>query len=134
MPALSKNASNVIRTSGAFKDPVRKQDLLDKIMARDFSGDINDLAVNRDLRIERVHPHVIKLTFGVSGRSFELGIRKPRGPRPIKVTQSKRVNKPTELHVEKQPETQNYEEPANDQAERQAPRRKRAVGESHASH
>lgn len=134
MPATNQNVP--AHTSGAFKDPVRKQDLLDKMMSHDFTGDIRDLAYNRDLRMERVKPNVIKLTFGTSGRSFELNVRKPRGPRPItvKANAGKRINRPAPMEVTNQPETQNHEEPANQNEERQAPRRKRAVGESRSNH
>ncbi len=78
MPKVA--AQTVVRTSGAFKDPTTKYNLLDRIMAQDFSGDIRDLAINRDLKIERSRPNVLKLRFGVSGKEFELSVRKPRGP------------------------------------------------------
>lgn len=69
-------SSNIIH--GAFRDPKTKEDLLDRMMRRDFSGDLADLAENRNLQMERIRPHVIRLTFGASGKTFDLTVHKPR--------------------------------------------------------
>lgn len=72
-----QSTGNTVRV-GAIKDPTTKANFLDKIMQRDFTGDLADLAVNRDLRIARVKANSITLTFGDSGQQFELTVRKPR--------------------------------------------------------
>lgn len=85
-------ADNVIR--GAFKDPKTKADLIDRMMSRDFTGDLADLAVDRDLKLQRIKPHVMRLKFGHSGEEFDLTIHKTRPPRtaksqPIKIAAAK---------------------------------------------
>lgn len=65
-------------TQGAFRDPKTKEDLLDRMMRRDFSGDLADLAEGRNLQMERIRPHVIRLKFGATGKTFDLTVHKPR--------------------------------------------------------
>lgn len=65
-------------TAGARKDPTTKANLLDRMMSFDFSGDLRDLAVGRDLRMERIRANAVRLKFGNSGSSFDLTIHKPR--------------------------------------------------------
>jgi len=75
---------------GAYKDPTTKYDLLDKMMSRDFDGDIASLAVDRKLRYERTRPNVLKLEFGHSGRTFEIVVRKPRTEEALAAFRAKR--------------------------------------------
>lgn len=71
-------ADNVVR--GAFKDPQTKADLLDRMMRRDFTGDLADLAVDRNLRMEKIRPHRMRLHFGHSGKEYDLTVHKVRPP------------------------------------------------------
>lgn len=64
--------------SGVRHDPKTKEDLLNRMMSRDFSGDISDLAVGRGLQMERIRPNAIRLKFSDSGQTFDLTIHKPR--------------------------------------------------------
>lgn len=80
-------------TNSVRKDPTTKQNFLDRMMSRDFSGDLADLAVNRDLRYERVKPNVISLRFGDSGQTFEMVIRKPRSPEALAAMRAKAAGK-----------------------------------------
>ena len=75
---------------GAYKDPTTKYDLIDKMMSRDFDGDIASLAVDRKLRYERTRPNVLKLEFGHSGRTFEIVVRKPRTEEALAAFRAKR--------------------------------------------
>ncbi len=77
--------TNVVRTHGAFKDPKTKADFIDRMMSREFSGDLKDLAVNNDLKYKRIRPNALALQFGASQQTFELVIRKPRGPKEVVV-------------------------------------------------
>lgn len=60
------------------KDPESKADLINKIMARDFSGNLEDLAANKDLEIVRIAPNAVRLRFGTSGKQFDLIVKMPR--------------------------------------------------------
>lgn len=80
-------------TNNVRKDPTTKANLLDKMMSRDFSGDLADLAVNRDLRYERIRPNVIALKFGDSGNTFEMVVRKPRTPEALAAMRAKAAGK-----------------------------------------
>lgn len=71
--------NNVVR--GAFKDPKTKADVIDRMMSRDFSGDLADLAVDRNLKLLRIKPHVMRMKFGHSGEQFDLTIHKTRPPK-----------------------------------------------------
>ena len=70
--------TQAMQTRGAFRDPKTKADLLDRMMMRDFTGDIMDLAEGRNLRLVRVKPHVLRLIFLTSGEQFDLTVHKPR--------------------------------------------------------
>lgn len=59
------------------REPKTKADLLNKMVAQDFSGDIRDLAPARDLKISRLRPNALRLTFP-SGSTFDLVVHKPR--------------------------------------------------------
>lgn len=73
---------------GAFHDPKTKEDLLDRMMRRDFTGDLADLAEDRNLRMERVRPHIIRLHFGASGKTYDLTVHKPRPEGGVKSTRA----------------------------------------------
>lgn len=70
--------SNVIVKRGAFKDPQSKRELMDRMNSREFTGDLADLAVDRDLKMTRIRPHVMRLKFGHSGKEYDLTVHKPR--------------------------------------------------------
>jgi hypothetical protein len=134
-------ATNVVRTRGAFKDPKTKSDFIDRMMSREFSGDLRDLAVNQDLRMERAKPNVLSLHFGTSGQDFEMVIRKPRGPRPIKVKagRGKRLGKVHDLKTGAVLTPESGAHPSvsrkGNTGKRNTTRgRKSAGGASHASH
>lgn len=74
---------------GRRADPRTKEDFLDRMMARDFSGDLADLAAGRKLGLERLKPHVIRLRFGDSGKVFDLTIHKPRSEAPATIAKLK---------------------------------------------
>lgn len=78
---------------GAFKDPTTKYDLVNRMMSRDFTGDLADLAVGRKLTLSRPKQHVLQLEFGDSGRTFELVVRKPRSEEALKAFRAKRSGK-----------------------------------------
>jgi len=79
-----------MNAKGAFKDPTTKYDLIDRMMRRDFDGDLASLAVDRKLRYERTRPNVLKLEFGHSGQTFELVVRKPRTEEALAAFRAKR--------------------------------------------
>jgi hypothetical protein len=63
---------------GRRKDPRTKEELLDRMMSFDFSGDIRDVGVKR-ATIQRLAPNRISITFPDSGITYELVVRRPRG-------------------------------------------------------
>jgi hypothetical protein len=105
-----KAKTSVVRHSGAFKDPVSKADLISRILSREFSGDLADLAVNRDLRYERPAPNVLGLKFGVSGKMFQLVVRKPRTPEQLAAMRAK------DKEVAEEAEATDQETPETDDA------------------
>lgn len=90
-------------TTGPRRDPRTKAELIDKMMARDFSGDLADLAVNRDLTLRRVRPNAVSLYFGESGTNFELTVRKPRGPKTKRASRPARTPANEEEAEEERP-------------------------------
>lgn len=122
--------SNVVRTHGAFKDPKTKGDFIDRMMSREFSGDLKDLAVNHDMRYERIRPNALKIHFGTSGQEYELVIRKPRGPRElsVKTGAKKSVGKTRTVNARKNPDTKVGEEPG--QSKKTPTRRRMSQGNS----
>lgn len=126
--------SNVVRISGAFKDPKTKGDFIDRMMSRDFSGDLKDLAVNGDIRYERIRPNALKIHFGSSNQDFELVIRKPRGPRELTVKSgAKRTTGRTRTATaSKNPEAKVGEEPG--QSRKSPVRRRMSQGNQPSTH
>lgn len=74
----------------AERDPKTKEELLDRMARIDYSGDLRDLAANRNLMLKRTKKHVLEMIFPTSGSTFLLTVRKPR---PIK---AKTTAKPVE--------------------------------------
>jgi len=59
------------------KEPKTKEQFLNRMLMSDFSGDIRDLAADRNIQIKRASANVLDLTFLASGQHFQLVIRKP---------------------------------------------------------
>ena len=59
-------------------DPVSKMDFIDRILRRDFTGDLTSLAAERNLRMERISGNKIRLHFGTSGKIFDLAVHMPK--------------------------------------------------------
>lgn len=127
---------NVVRTHGAFKDPKTKGDFIDRMMSREFSGDLKDLAVNHDMRYERIRPNALKIHFGTSGQEYELVIRKPRGPRPIVVKPGRGTRAKSANTVQGKTPTapKTGEQPGETPASRNPTRRRMAQGNSPSTH
>lgn len=62
----------------AKRDPRTKEEFLDRILRFDFTGDIREIGAEA-ASIVRTGPNSLKLTFPVSGQTFELTVHKPRG-------------------------------------------------------
>ena len=58
------------------RDPRTKEELLNKMLSYDFSGDVRELGEGP--QIERVAPHVARLVFPRSGKVYDLTVHKPR--------------------------------------------------------
>ena len=56
--------------------PRTKEELLNRLLSRDFDGDISKLGESTHLR--RVAPHIIELSFPEIGKTYELSVRIPR--------------------------------------------------------
>jgi hypothetical protein len=67
-----------------YKDPKRKEDLLDRMTRMDFNGDLRTLG--NDVQLSRLKAHVLQLFFPQTGKRFNLTVHKPRGPRKAKIT------------------------------------------------
>lgn len=65
-----------------FKDPKRKEDILDRMTRIDFSGDLR--ALGNDVQVTRLKAHVLQLFFPKTNKKFNLTVHKPRGPRKLK--------------------------------------------------
>jgi hypothetical protein len=59
--------------------PRTKEELVNKITAIDFSGDLRDLG--EDARVERDAKNAIKVSFPKIGREYILSVHLPRGER-----------------------------------------------------
>lgn len=64
-------------------DPRTKSDFLNRMMSFDFDGDIRHIGAE-NATITRIRANAIKLVFPTTGKEFELVVRMPRGPKPIK--------------------------------------------------
>lgn len=62
----------------AFRDPKSKPDVIDRILSREFDGDLRRLGENNSAQVERIKKHVIKLAFPSTGTVFHLTVHKPR--------------------------------------------------------
>lgn len=62
----------------AMRDPKSKSEILDSLLRIDYSGDMRDLAANRNVVIQRVKQNVVRLAFPGSGRVFDLTVHKRR--------------------------------------------------------
>lgn len=68
----------------SYRDPKTKEDIINRLTSTDFSGDLRDLAKDRNMQMQRIKRHVLRLKFIDSGREFDLTIHKPRGERAPK--------------------------------------------------
>lgn len=59
------------------RDPRTKEELLNRMLSYDFTGDIRDLG-EQPASIVRESPNSLLLTFPASGVTFELVVRRPR--------------------------------------------------------
>lgn len=75
------------------KEPKTKEQFLNRMLMSDFSGDIRDLAADRNIQIKRASANVLDLTFLASGQHFQLVIRKPRSPEMIAAMEAKKAAK-----------------------------------------
>lgn len=75
------------------KEPKTKAQFVDRMLMSDFSGDLRDLAADRNVAIRRVTDNVLELAFQGSGRKFQLVVRKPRTPEQIAAMNAKREAK-----------------------------------------
>jgi hypothetical protein len=75
------------------KEPKTKEQFLNRMLMTDFSGDIRDLATDRNIQLKRTSANKLELTFLSSGQKFELIVRKPRSPEQIAKMNEKRTAK-----------------------------------------
>lgn len=61
------------------KDPKTKEELLNRMLSYDFSGDLRDLGFKA--QIERVDRHMVRIIFPYTGKTYELVVRMPRRKR-----------------------------------------------------
>lgn len=60
------------------RDPKTKSEILDRILRRDFDGDLTKLGQDGQAVLDRKGPNVLALRFPVSGEVFELTVHKRR--------------------------------------------------------
>lgn len=58
------------------KDPRTKEEFLNKMLAFDYDGDIRKIGGGTS--IVRLAPHIVRLTFPETGRTFDLEVHIPR--------------------------------------------------------
>lgn len=75
------------------KEPKTKEQFLNRMLMSDFSGDIRDLAADRNVQIRRVSANVLDLHFLASDQHFQLVVRKPRSEEQIAKMNAKREAK-----------------------------------------
>ena len=75
------------------KEPKTKEQFLNRMLMSDFSGDIRDLAADRNITLRRASANVLDLTFNTTGQHFQLVVRKPRTPEQIAAAEAKREAK-----------------------------------------
>lgn len=75
------------------KEPKTKEQFLNRMLMSDFSGDIRDLAADRNITLKRTSANKLELTFQASGQKFELVVRKPRSPEQIAKMLAKKLAK-----------------------------------------
>lgn len=59
------------------RDPRTKEEVLDRMLAYDFNGDVRDIGAET-ARLVRTAANKLLLHFPVSGRTYELTVRLPR--------------------------------------------------------
>lgn len=64
-------------------DPKTKEQFVDRILSYDFDGDFTALGVYR-AQLTRLSPNKFSLKFPATGQNYELIVKKPRGPRPVR--------------------------------------------------
>lgn len=62
----------------AYRDPKTKEEILNRMMQRDFNGDLSTLAADGAIQLQRIKRHVLRLVFPTTGKKFDLTIHKPR--------------------------------------------------------
>lgn len=67
--------------TGTRRSPRTKEQVLDRMLAQDFSGNIRDLGGPSGTMVERVKPNALALTFSDTGNKYFLTVHKPR---PVK--------------------------------------------------
>lgn len=75
------------------KEPKTKEQFLNRMLSIDFTGDIRDLAADRNITLKRTSANKLALTFQSSGQTFELVVRKPRSPEQIAKMLAKKLAK-----------------------------------------
>lgn len=74
------------------KAPRSKEELINKLLSYDFSGDIRDLG--EGTQISRVAPNIVRLMFPETGRVFDLTVHIPREAQGFKEDWSVTTRRP----------------------------------------
>lgn len=105
------------------RDPRTKEEFLNRLLSYDFSGDIRDLAIDRNLIIKRAGANVLDLHFPASDQHFQLVVRKPRTEEALERLRNTRANRANKEALSPAAQERIEEEPPPQQHAPPPPRR-----------
>ncbi len=102
------------------RDPRTKEELLDRMLARDFDGDITHLGAE-PATLERIAANKLLMRFPKSGRTYELVARLPRTENRSFTPSAEGLEDLIEPVVEAAPEPRRRQAPAGRNQDRSRP-------------